>query len=365
MDQVLPQALQRTEADAGSNTGIRELGVEHLSRRYGPTAAVDDVSFSVARSEVVALVGHSGSGKSTLLRLIAGLERPDSGSIVVHGVTVSSESLFRPPETRGIGMMFQDYALFPHLTVMKNLLFGLDRRGAGNAPDVAKRALDRVGLSDRANDYPHMLSGGEQQRVALARALAPGPRVLLMDEPFSNLDRQTRETIRDDTARVLRDSGTTAVLVTHDTDDALRVADRIMIMQGGRIVQDASADALYHRPASLHVARFFSDFNEVEGRAADGAVDTPVGRFPSRAGSGPAVACIRPKDIRLLEPVGGGGTGRVRSVKHLGDTTLVELVVDGLPRPLRAAAPAGLLPREGDEVGFAIDPEKVLVFPPR
>ena len=361
MDQVVPQALRRTDMDLSSDTSV-DLGVEHLSRRYHSVPALDDVSFSVAPGEVAALVGHSGSGKSTLLRLIAGLERPDDGAIVVHGRTVFGDGVFVPPEARGVGMMFQDYALFPHLTVMKNVLFGLSKRPAAEASDRANEALARVGLGDRANAYPHTLSGGEQQRVALARALAPGPRILLMDEPFSNLDRQTREMIRDDTARVLRDSGTTAVLVTHDTDDALRVADRILIMQGGRIVQDDSVEGLYHHPSSLHVARFFSDFNEVEGRAHDGSVDTPIGRFPAPALSGPAVACVRPKDIRLLEKPNHGKPGRVLSVRYLGETTQVELAVDGLDRPLRVAAAAGLIPRVGEQISFAIDPSGVLVF---
>ncbi len=341
------------------------LLVDDLSLAFGPIRAVDSVSFSIASGDIVALVGHSGSGKSTLLRLIAGLERPDEGRVVINGTEVSGPNVFLPPEARGIGMMFQDYALFPHLTVLKNVLFGLRRLPAGEALGRARQALDRVGLRARENDYPHALSGGEQQRVALARALVPKPDLLLMDEPFSNLDRRTRDVIRDETTALLRESGTTTVLVTHDPDDAMRIADTIMMMQGGRIVQSGTARDLYQRPASLQVARFFSEMNEIEGICREGIIPTPLGDIPAPgiANAAGVTVCVRPKDIRLLAPAAGRRTGQVVSGQCLGDTVLVHLAIAGLERPLRIVAPADGAPAPGRVVGFEADPDRMLVFP--
>ena len=310
------------------------------------------------------MVGHSGSGKSTLLRLVAGLERPARGRIAVAGRDVSGPAVFVPPERRGIGMMFQDYALFPHLTVLRNVMFGLRRRPGAEAQQTAIAALDRVGLAHRADDYPHALSGGEQQRVALARALAPKPRVLLMDEPFSNLDRRTRDMIRDETSSVLRASGATVMLVTHDHDDAMRLADRVMLMQTGRIVQAGTAEDLYRRPASLTIARFFSDFNEIGGVVRGGRVATALGTFAAAglAEGGRAVVCVRPHDIRLVEEAGCSLAGRIVSRYFLGDAQLFEVRVEGLEGALQVAAPMHVMAAPGGSVGLEIDAADVLVF---
>ncbi|WP_421726492.1 ABC transporter ATP-binding protein [Bauldia sp.] len=341
------------------------LVVESASRRYRSVPALDSVSLSLSPGEIVALVGHSGSGKSTLLRLIAGLERPDAGRILINGNEVSGPSIFVPPERRGVGMMFQDYALFPHLTVLKNVLFGVRGLPAIDARAAALQALTRVGLRDRENDYPHMLSGGEQQRVALARALVPQPNLLLMDEPFSNLDRRTRDVIRDQTGAVLRESGTSSILVTHDPDDAMRVADRIMMMQAGRIVQSGTAEELYRRPKSLSVARFFSELTEISGVRRDGVVDTPVGRFPAPPGADGdnVIVCVRPRGIKLFDHTIGLQSGRVLSGQCLGDTVLVDIAVEGLDQPLRAQVPADDAPAPGHLTGFEVDTDEVLVFP--
>lgn len=346
-------------------SAVNSLDLKDVSRCYGSIRAVDSVSLSVGQGEIIALVGHSGSGKSTLLRLIAGLEHQDTGRITIAGRDMSGPASFVPPERRGVGMMFQDYALFPHLSVLKNVLFGLRAHPHAEAVELARKALDSVDLLDRANDYPHMLSGGQQQRVALARALVPRPAVLLMDEPFSNLDRRTHDVIRDDTIAVLRANDTTAVLVTHDPDDAMRVADRILMMQAGRVIQSGQAEDFYKRPVSLDVARFFSELNEIEAICRDGIASTALGDIPVGpiGRSGRATVCIRPQGLRLLEPTADRPLARVLSGQYLGDTILVHLAVEGLERPLYSIVPDGEAPPPGKMVGIAADPDDLLVFP--
>ena len=275
------------------------LVIDHLRHHYGALPAIDDVSLTVAPGEILCLLGASGCGKSTLLRMIAGVERPDQGRILLDGREVCGPSSFVPPEQRGVGLVFQDYALFPHLSVAENVMFGLRHMPKAHARALAMRALTRVSLARYADDYPHQLSGGEQQRVALARALAPRPSVILMDEPFSNLDQRLRETIREQTIALLRDEGISAVVVTHDPEEAMQIADSIALMNAGRIVQTGTPEQLYNHPASLFVARFFCDVNEIAAECRSGQIDTPLGRFPapSAMSDGPCVLCIRPQAI--------------------------------------------------------------------
>ncbi|MCB1500408.1 MAG: ABC transporter ATP-binding protein [Bauldia sp.] len=364
MDQVYRPDSRTAEREPSPSAAL-SLDVEGVSRRYGGLTAVDDVSFTVAAGEIVALVGHSGSGKSTLLRVIAGLDPLDTGRIAIGGRTVATPEGSVPPEKRGVGMMFQDYALFPHLTVLRNVTFGLRGLSGGEARAVALKALERVGLAERAEAYPHMLSGGEQQRVALARALAPRPGVLLMDEPFSNLDRRTRLVVREDTFAVLRESGTTAILVTHDQDDAMRMAERILMMQGGRVVQSGSAEALCRQPKTLQVARFFAEWNELPAVGLKGKAATAAGDFPApglRDGQ-TAVVCIRPSGIHFVPAAKGATGGRIVSRHFLGETEMLHVVVQGLAHPLRVVAPPGAGPATGSTIAFAADPADVLVFP--
>ena len=342
------------------------LVLERLTRSFGRVRAVADVSLAMSPGEIVALLGHSGSGKSTLLRLIAGLDRGQSGRVVIDGRDVSDP--FVPPERRGVGMMFQDYALFPHLTVLANLTFGIHRLPAAEAAARARAALAGIGLAAREADYPHRLSGGEQQRVALARALLPRPKILLMDEPFSNLDRRTRDLIREETGAVLREAGMTAILVTHDPDDAMRLADRILLMAEGRIAEAGTAEDLYRRPASLLAARFFSDFNEIAGVCRGGAVATALGSFAANGlAEGAAVTvCIRPSDVALdVAAAGGTGglSGRVVSRAFHGAVQLVTVAVEGLPRELAVAVPIDVTAEAGQPVSVKVAVDKALVFP--
>jgi iron(III) transport system ATP-binding protein len=340
------------------------LGFRDISQRFGGVTALDDVTFAVAPGEIVALLGESGCGKTTLLRLAAGVERPTAGSVLLEGEDVSTPDHFVEPDRRGIGLVFQDYALFPHLSVRENVRFGLRDSSSADADATALRAIARVGLADLTDAYPHMLSGGEQQRVALARAVAPRPGVLLMDEPFSNLDRRLRDVVRDETAALLQETGATSIIVTHDPEDAMRIADRIVLMRSGRIEQIGTGEELYRRPKSLFAARFFCDFTEVEGRVAGGAIDTPIGRFPAPGLSDgtDAVACIRPHAIRLV-PKGFYLRGRVMARRFLGEIDHVLLAVDGFDHLLAARLSLAGKLAEGDEVGIDIPSDEVLVFP--
>jgi iron(III) transport system ATP-binding protein len=356
----IPRFGPRGTAGASIPVG---LAFEDVSLAYGSMKAVDGVSLSIAPGELVCLLGHSGCGKTTLLRLAAGVETPTSGRILLDGTLVSGEGVQLEPERRGVGLMFQDYALFPHLSVLENVLFGLRRLPPADAETAARRALSRVGLERAAADYPHMLSGGEQQRVALARSIAPRPGVLLMDEPFSNLDRRMRDAVRDETVAILRETNATTIVVTHDPEEAMRIADRIVLMRGGRIVQHGPAEELYRRPVDLFAARFFCDFNEVEGAVRGGRIDTPVGLFsaPHTPEGTAAIACVRPQGIRLRAP-GFCLPGRIVARRFLGEVDHLQIAVSGLDRPLHARSRDAGRFQVGGDVGVDIDPEEVLVF---
>jgi iron(III) transport system ATP-binding protein len=277
-----------------------------VSKRFGDVVAVDAATLDVGRGEFVALLGPSGCGKTTLLRLIAGFEEPDEGSIELEGRAVSGRDRV-PPERRRVGMVFQDYALFPHLSVAENVGFGLPRSGrTSRVGDV----LDLVGLSGLGERYPHELSGGQQQRVALARALAPAPSVVLLDEPWSSIDPQLRSSMREEVAGILRATGVTVLLVTHEQEEAFSLADRIALMREGRIEQVGTPEGVYFEPASRWAAEFVGAANLVEGRLAGGRVETPVGTFsPLNANGHDAVeALVRPELIQLVPDPAGTAT---------------------------------------------------------
>jgi iron(III) transport system ATP-binding protein len=350
------------------------LEVDEVSHDYGRLRALDGVSLAIGAGEVVCLLGPSGCGKTTLLRVAAGLEPLQAGRISIGGQVVADprRALDLPPEERGVGMVFQDYALFPHLTVLDNVAFGLRRLPRGERRARARAVLEQVGMDDRAGDYPHTLSGGQQQRVALARALAPGPPAMLLDEPFAGLDTRLRQRVREDALRVLKASGAAVLLVTHDPEEAMAMGDRLAVMRDGRIEQVGPPAAVYGRPASAFVAEFLGETNRLVGVVEAGAVATPLGQIPTdRLADGLAVAVlVRPESLRLELPNGEPGEGAipalVDAVRLIGAQAVVDvrlLSSGGEGHRLRALqiGPTELAPQ--DVVKVRLDPRLAFVFP--
>ncbi|PZN52937.1 MAG: ABC transporter ATP-binding protein [Proteobacteria bacterium] len=339
------------------------LKLLHVSRSFGSIAAVADICLDVPRGEVVSLVGHSGCGKSTLLRLIAGVETVDGGQIFLEGGEVNGPQTFVEPEARNIGFVFQDYALFPHLTVRDNILFGLKRLSRQKAASYAADAIERVGVQHLVDRYPHTLSGGEQQRVALARALAPRPKIVLMDEPFSNLDHGLREKVRTETLALLKSLNTTVIMVTHDPQEALSSVDRVVLMRAGRIVQQGSPYDLHDRPNSAYAAEFFCAFNRIPGIYRDGTLKTPIGNFPQKLDLQPdsaATLFVRPQAITVsLEQ--GDLPARIEQRIFQGEVEQIILRVEGLDMPLKVRT-MERLPDGTSEVRISVLADRVLAF---
>lgn len=355
--------MKQASGRAGAVIPAR-LTAESVSLKRSGQQILDSVSFDAGAGKVMCVVGPSGCGKTTLLRAAAGLEGIDAGSISLDGRVLSGPGAFMPPEARMIGMVFQDYALFPHLTVAANVMFALNKLEAAKRTRIAMDALERVGLAAKADAYPDILSGGEQQRAALARAIVARPRVLLMDEPFSNLDRRMRDQVRDDAMDVLREIGATAVVVTHDPEEAMRIADHIVLMRQGRVVQAGTAEELYSRPADLQAARFFCPLNEIPGIIRGGLAETALGRFaaPGHAEGAKVIAGIRPEGMSVLAD-GQGIAAKLLKRRFLGDTDIAEAAIEGLELTvrLRGRLPAGL--GQSSLVRLEINAKDVLVFP--
>ena len=350
-------------ARAGA-TFAASLSFEDVQRRYGDYYALNGFSLEIAPGEVVCLLGPSGCGKTTLLRVVAGIEKPSSGRILINEREVAGPTRFVPPEQRSVGLMFQDFALFPHLSILDNVAFGLKALPKAEAEREALAILSRFGLERYARDYPHILSGGQQQRVALARAIVPRPSVMLMDEPFSGLDVQLRESMQDETLALLRETRATSMIVTHHPEEAMRLGDRIAVMRAGRLVQEGKAEELYRHPADLFVARLFSEINEAVFKVKGGAIETPAGRFPARgiADGKDAVLCIRERGIRVATS-GEGLSGRVLHVKFLGDVARLDIAVEGFEVPLKVRMPEALGLERGAEVKVTFNAADILIFP--
>ncbi|MBR2655982.1 MAG: ABC transporter ATP-binding protein [Loktanella sp.] len=352
---------------------VPRLAVSHLVKTFAGRRVVDDVSLNVMPGQVTCLLGPSGCGKSTTLRIIAGVDMQDSGTIHVDGQLICDTVQRVPPEGRSIGLMFQDFALFPHLTVAQNVGFGL--RGKQDQGRV-ETLLKKVGMLRYLHDYPHQLSGGEQQRVALARALAPRPRIMLMDEPFSGLDDRLRDDIRDETLEILKSEGTAVLLVTHEPHEALRMADEIALMRDGRVVQRGSPYNIYNAPTDLQAAGFFSDINVIRGKVQGALTDTPFGQFlaPGVPDGTEVDIVIRPQHLKIdFDRAGRGpnptpqdGTaarGVVQRARFIGASSLVEFRMDFDGSILRAAVPSVFLPKVGTPLWLMIRRDRCFVFP--
>ena len=345
-------------------TFAASLAFEGVERRYGDVMALAGVTLDIAPSEVVCLLGPSGCGKTTLLRIASGIEKPSAGHVLISGQEVAGPNRYTPPEARHVGLMFQDFALFPHLSIIDNVAFGLKSLPREEALREAEAILARVGMARHRNQYPHVLSGGEQQRVALARAIVPRPAVMLMDEPFSGLDVHLRERLQEETLALLRETQATSIIVTHHPEEAMRLADRIAVLRRGRIVQVGRAHELHRNPADLFVARLFSEINEIPWTVEGGALRTPVGTFmvPEIGEGERAVLCLRQRAIAIATS-DNGLAARIVRVKPLGDSALVDMAVQGFDGLLRARVRESELPGQETEIRISVDPQRVLVFP--
>ncbi len=350
-------------------SGLEASGLRRTFAGRPPVVALHDVDLDAPDGAITAVLGPSGCGKTTLLRTLAGMERPEAGSITLGGRVLVGGGVHVPPERRRIGLVPQEGALFPHLDVAANIAFGLHGRPRRERRARVHELLDLVGLTGMGRRRPHELSGGQQQRVALARALAPGPEVVLLDEPFSALDTALRASLRDDVAATLRQAGTTGVLVTHDQTEALSVADRVAVMREGTMVQVGSSVEVYRRPADLWTARFLGEAVVVPGHRVerdDRTVETALGRlvlqqgFPHHTGAVVSVFC-RPEQIRLTDEPGVPASATVAQVRFQGPDAEVTLHLGAIT--VTARWPSTELPEPGDAVAVTVV-GTVLAFPP-
>ncbi|MFC4535858.1 ABC transporter ATP-binding protein [Sphaerisporangium dianthi] len=326
------------------------VGIEGVSRRFGEVTALDDVSLDIRQGEFFALLGPSGCGKTTLLRILAGFDAPDAGAVTLDG----ADLLRLPAHRRPVNLMFQSYALFPHMSVAKNIAYGLERERLPRAEirSRVEEVLATVGLTEQAGRRPQQLSGGQRQRVALARAIVKRPRLLLLDEPLSALDKKVRAEMQLELKRLQHEVGITFVVVTHDQEEAMSLADRIAVMQAGRVQQVDAPVRLYERPATPFVAGFIGANNLFEGTVAGGGLAVPgLGTLPAQGGfaaGAPALLGVRPESVRLGET--GILDGLVADVSFYGGVSHIAVRVPGHDRPILVAAPGPTRVRAGAEV---------------
>ena len=355
------------------------LAIRGVSHSFDDRRAVDDVHLDIGAGELVCLVGPSGCGKTTLLRLSAGLVTLQQGTIEIDGSIVAAVGHSVPPEARGVGLVFQDYALFPHLDVAGNVGFGLIGLSASERAARIDAILHQVNMVEYRNAWPHQLSGGQQQRIALARALAPRPRVMLLDEPFSGLDTRLRALIRDDTLHVLKENGVATLMVTHDAEEAMFMADRIVLMNRGRIEQAGKPVEVYGKPASAFVARFFGEVNELRGIVRNRSVATPFGLVSAdgHAEAATVEIVIRPEALKLA-PANGAAAGegqcvaKVMAARLLGRSSWIHLDIGGPSghgetahaQHFHARVPGSFLPAENEMLSVSLDPAQAFVFAP-
>ena len=343
------------------------LLLEKVSRSFDGYAAAEAIDLTVEPGEVVCMLGPSGCGKTTTLRLAAGLESADSGRVTIGDQIMDDPTAFVPPEARKVGLMFQDFALFPHLDVRANVEFGIGDQPPDARHRIVDDLLERMNLAAHAATFPHTLSGGEQQRVALARALAPGPKVMLMDEPFSGLDFRLRDQVGEETLALLRQLGTATLMVTHDSDEAMRLGDQVALMNRGRIIQQGTPADLYHHPVDVFTANFFSEINKLQGFVKGSYVKIELGLISAMdlADGTPVTVCLRPESLVLTQGGDEGGDGvaaTVLSTRNMGPYDLVWLKpVAGVAKYLARLGP-GTSPAPGVEVQVVVAQSGSFVF---
>ncbi|GAA3379202.1 ABC transporter ATP-binding protein [Streptomyces sannanensis] len=343
---------------------MTDLRIEGLAKAYGPGSAVlDGLDLTVPGGALAAVLGSSGCGKTTMLRIIAGFLRADAGTVTVGGRTLVAPGVHLAPERRRIGIVPQEGALFPHLSVARNVAFGITGLDRDERRRRTEEMLDLVGLTGYGDRMPHELSGGQQQRIALARALAPQPALVLLDEPFNALDSALRTGVRADVRAALRATGATAVLVTHDQQEAMSTADLVAVVRGGRVAQCGTPQEVYRRPADPWVAGFVGDAVLVAGTAENGTATTPLGPVPLAAGvTAPRAGTVllRPEQLHLTDPASAGARGTVTDVCFYGHDAMVTVAVDGLDTPVdvRVAGPVPVRP--GEQTGIRVTGEATL-----
>jgi len=364
-------AIATSADNAATDDAATVLALEDIRHDYGAVTAIESLNLSVSAEEVVCLLGPSGCGKTTALRIAAGLERLQHGRVLLDGAIIADPTHEMPPERRNVGFLFQDYALFPHLSVAENVAFGLQALSGGARKERVAEVLQQVNLIRAAGRFPHELSGGQQQRVALARSMAPRPHVILLDEPFSSLDARMRDQVRDNTLHALKQSGAGTLMVTHDAEEAMFMADKIAVMRRGRLVQFGSPVELYCHPINAFVAEFFGEVNCIHGTAQGGRVATPFGDLPARElDEGAEVdVLVRPEALRLVpihEGLDPNRAVRVIASKMLGRTSLIHLRIDykdGEELHLHSRMPGRFLPPENAMLSIELDHSQAFVFP--
>ena len=338
---------------------------ENVSHTYGRQQSVTDISFQIEGGQVVTLLGPSGCGKTTLLRLAAGFESPISGQVAQDGNILSSPTILVAPERRQMGLVFQSYALFPHMTIGENIRFGMKQTDS-EAEIYLAELMQEMDLSDMETKFPHELSGGQQQRVALARALAPAPRLILLDEPYSGLDSRLRERVRDKMLHILRQTGTAALMVTHDAEEAMFMSDRIVVLRNGQVVQSGRPVNLYCQPNSSFVAEFFGEVNRVDGVVANKKVSTPLGDFdaPDDLHNGNEASVIIRHEAMFIDPGNDGVIAEVMESRLLGRASLIHLSVPTGRSEihLHARIPGLNSIEAGSQVRVRVDPSQAFVF---